>query len=435
MKRKNKKIWAVVIISVQLLLLFSAITGNANAWKNGATPSGKVTEAQILSWRAGGHYGTHDGIAEAALDAVKLDQQAQPWKVANDEGQPGTDLPFWDARRTVIFLIATEAPDMGKKQVSMTLNGKPVFGRKTSRRHNTWFHPVGAANSMRVRVNQMTNTLEGYVTDAELALQNGHCDLAAWYMGCVSHLIADLSNWGHTIHWEDVKKNWDPQYGYNMHDWQPPFINSKYNYYLTRMVTLVHTQVEEDVLKYTNARKPQLFDYPTGFRVSPAGIKHPREIALELAFNARFDKVATAAQINNGEVLTEGAFNALWMFHSSYTVNTMTDTHVYQKIESQTTLYTERVDELLDYGVKAVAAMIDYFGQKWNASPRICKGAKVDQKMEKVAIAREQMIGISMFIMMGIAMSFFSSIMMLQIKAAMKTKKEDNWLFPLGVPA
>jgi len=135
MKKKNAKIWVVIVVSVQFLVLCSVIT-NANAWKNGKQSTGTFNPYNpdaLVEWRSSGkYYGTHDWIAEAALDAIRQDQHAQQWK--DSEG-----LDFWNERRTVILLVGTEAPDMSSSQVKMTLNNMPVSGYKTVAKHNMHF--------------------------------------------------------------------------------------------------------------------------------------------------------------------------------------------------------------------------------------------------------------------------------------------------------
>lgn len=439
MKRKNVKIWTVVIISMQILLLCIVVT-NANAWKNGTTPSGHLTEATINTWRTGRHYGTHDGIAEAALTAVKVDTYAQPWKVNVEQQQ----VDFWDPRRINIFLIGTEVPDMARSALSITLNGITVHGQKTSRRHNIWFNrynPVSPGTSMKINIAQCLNLLNSYASKAEVALKDEDCDLAAFYMGVCSHFIADLSNWAHTISWGNLREVWDPAYDYNHLAWMPNYLNN--DVIFPNMVARLHSSFESNILTYTRVQWPEgLFSYPRNFRVSPNGIKNPREIAILLAFNTRFDRDITSAnQINGATIgLTEGPDNALWMFHHSYTVNEMSNDAVYKNVKKQNgndgMRYLERVDELLDDGVKAVAQLLDYFGQVWNTTDRQCKecGGLEKAPGQTMSISRALMVAIGLFVFMGVATAFASTIMITQLLSAMKQEKSEVKVITVPIP-
>lgn len=423
MSKKNVKIWVVLIISVQFLALVSGLT-NTNAWKNGVTPSGNVTEAYLSSWRVKGHYGTHDWIAESALIAVKQDGVA--WNKWKDKD----GLNFWTERRTVIFLIGTEEPDMDFNQLTITLNGKLLKGHKTAGRHHIRFRETWPpAYYMSIANADIMNQLNEYKNLAEQALRDGKCDLAAFYMGCVAHFIGDLSNFFHTIGTVDIRKNW----GWSWYNPHPPMWHAYDNEYTHRyMISRLHESLEGSVLLETKIRvKNGFFTYPENFDVSPGGVKNPLEIAIVTAFNTRWDTEANIDQALNPleSGILEGKCNAQWMFHHTYTINLAQKVYFYKNIRSQTDvegiMYRNRLQKSLTEGVKAVAGTLDYFGQLWNTeTSKTCIGCITEKPPEdSMKFSNKMMIGVSIFIFMGIAGAFFQTIMLTQIQSAIRKEK------------
>lgn len=417
----KKKIWIVIIISVQFLVLSSVMT-DAGAFLNGNIPTGTTFNpydpTELAAWRMGGeYYGTHDWIAEAGLDAVLQDSKAQKWK--DKDG-----VNFWNERRIIIFLIGTEAPDMGKSQLRMTVDGKTIYGFKSSSRHNIHFvgdiSIYGPKRRMKTSSTKVLPLIDNYETKAFTALKAGKCDLAAFYLGFIVHLISDLSSFLHVFDRYDVGVTW---LKYQEDQYQPNSFDE-----VTALLRDVHINYEKNLLKYTRNRGGNVFSYPKNFEVSPNGIKNLRQIATETAFNTRFDTSATVSQIN-GEIIpptiSEGPYNALWMFHHSFKFDSYISRINYVSIENQDLIYRNKVQEHLNNAVKSAAQVLNHFGLYWNTkTTRECKGCCVNKApAQGMSISKSLMIAVSMFMVISIVMSTFPILLAQQIKEIL-TEKE-----------
>ncbi len=122
-------------------------------------------------------YSTHDWVAEAALDALSS-VDAGNWQ--------------WLVDRKVIFLVGTEAPD--ESGVSMTLDGTAVTGFGDVTNHHVYYNTDGTTydDIAAIRVKLCGNL-------ADAAMDEQKRDLAAFYLGAMTHYISDLSVFAHVM--------------------------------------------------------------------------------------------------------------------------------------------------------------------------------------------------------------------------------------------
>ncbi len=157
------KLWSTTFLFA--LLMISSGVGvfrNAAAWSDGQY---SPDEDDI-------GYGTHDWIAEHALDMLP----------SNESG--------WLAANKKVFLLGTEAPE----NANITFGGKTGYG-DIQKHHNYYNGPFPRNcidDSASVRA-------EEEYKKAFACLRNGSYELAAWYAGAMSHYISDMGSWPHVI--------------------------------------------------------------------------------------------------------------------------------------------------------------------------------------------------------------------------------------------
>jgi hypothetical protein len=395
-KMKSKKWFSYAILTG--IMFFSSLMTNAFAWSNGHS-SGNFNPnnpEELVSWKKT-HYGTHDWIAEAALEAVLADNSAYSWYDTNG-------LPFWDNRRKIIFLVGTEAPDLRDKPnengyISTTLDGKQVGGDHTSSKHKVWFNPDNnprTEDSMREKNGMwLFDLIKTYTTNVRNALKNRKCDLAAFYMGHVVHVISDITNWAQV---SDVRTIWDKWSDYSTE--KRPFLSTLYS-----RLKGIHGSFERDVHYYTKEwnKRDEYFKYPIigkdGYN-NVGNINNPETLALTLAFETRFDTQITLVEYSAPTIplhIQEMTYNSIWMYHH-YSGRTKW---------GQNQQFVNRIQNELNRAVKASAKVLNYFGFIWNTeTERICDECGTDEQPENsISIARALMMGIGVIIFIGIAAS------------------------------
>lgn len=397
MKKIKAKIWVVIIISVEFLLFCSLIT-NAFAWSNSPTSGdfNPYNPEELATWKEQ-HYGTHDWIAEAALDAVLADKHAYSWK--DKDGKT-----FWDERRKIIFLAGTEAPDFGSSPsdsgyIRTTLDGVSVGGWKTSSKHKFLFIPdenPRTADSMRMREGYyMMDLIESYTVKVVNALKEGKCDLAAFYMGCVVHLVSDVTGWHHVINKNDIFNTWS--------DYSAELKPSLFT--IEQRLKDLHSRFERDVNYWTNDwnSREKYFYYPKvdtlGWNQVGGGLTPPDSLAFMLAFETRFECSITPAVYSQKPIPSTiqeiKTGNALWMYHN------------WKSRTGWTYTYKQQIQKELNRAVKFSAKALNHFGYKWNYfTDRECIDCGANKPPEKVMnISRQLMIAIGVMLALSITSS------------------------------
>jgi len=167
---KKVAVWAIFIFS---LLTYVGFIQSGTAWHNGSMANNQT------NYNYDSHYSTHDWVAEAALDAlVKVDPGNWNWLV----------------ERKSIFLVGTEAPD--SSDVSMTLDGTAVTGFHDMTYHHIYFNDD---NTIYNNEDDAGVRAKWCGDSADVAMDAQKRDLAAFYLGAMTHYIADLGSFAHVI--------------------------------------------------------------------------------------------------------------------------------------------------------------------------------------------------------------------------------------------
>jgi len=180
--KKQKKLLLVTIGTIIFIGMFLSID-IAHGWRNN-----HVNCSSPISWevyKKGDHYGTHDWIADFALEKLI------PYLVGNW-------IDFWTVERERIYLYATEGPDNGDI-FYITKSGQKISGEENVRRHH--IHWKGAPDDFsEERTGEPAAYWAGEMARRSIgALKTGECELAAFYLGQMTHYIADVSSIVHVI--------------------------------------------------------------------------------------------------------------------------------------------------------------------------------------------------------------------------------------------
>ncbi len=156
----------------------------ALAWDNGGKTRTKTRPA----------YGTHDWIAEQALQFLPLEERV-----------------LIETHRNA-YLLGTGAPD-NKSEAVKAVGKQLAQGYGDKRRHNNCYTEDG-----QILIDSWTGTPQDFASrraqeEAEkcrVALRQGNYELAAFYAGTTTHYISDLANWAHVISFYSLYPAEDP---------------------------------------------------------------------------------------------------------------------------------------------------------------------------------------------------------------------------------
>ena len=289
MKKKTKILLLYLTLPLLLLPIDSCF-----AWKNGSYAYTNIAYDYSTD------YGTHDWIAEAALDAL-VAAQASTWS--------------WLNERETIYLLGTEAPD--NSGISITLDGTAVTGFGDTTWHHIYYNEDGsiAANEddSGLRAKACGDLADSYIVDNKL-------DLAAFYLGAMTHYIADLSVFCHVAPNNVAPHNVD----FDLH----------------------HTDYESYVYTRTNAHdNREEFFKISSFSI---GSKTPYQAATENGWDTYKDPAPSEATTRDAKWLHDNFF-ASWA--SSY-ANRASESAIRQS-------YYNRVEDSLNNGIQACAAAMN----------------------------------------------------------------------------
>ncbi len=283
-----------------LMIPLNMISPNGTAWNNGDGGSGQSTFADnSTNYNYDYHYGTHDWIAHAALNALVSDNIVR-WQ--------------WLETRKWIYFVGTEAPDNSK--VNMTLDGDVIEGFGDTTWHHVYFNQDGTISNNEddsaLRAKSMGDLANARIND-------GKYDQAAFYLGAMTHYIADLSMFAHV-----AENNVAPHFrDFDTHH------STIEGYVQTR--TNDHTNMEE-------------FFQISSFSI---GSKKPYNSAKDLAWDTYNDST-------NGY-----AHNAVWLHDNHFTGWVQTyaarsgDTQMHQD-------YYDRIETNLNNAISACASAMNY---------------------------------------------------------------------------
>ncbi|MHA1272768.1 MAG: hypothetical protein ACTSQS_04975 [Promethearchaeota archaeon] len=281
---------------------------------------------QVLAWKNSSYaynnidysyeddYGTHDLLADAALQALLEDDESS-WTWLNDPN------------RKKIFLLGTEAPDNSK--VKVTLDGKEVEGFGDTTKHHIYFNQDGTISNNEddsaLRAKSCGDLADSYIEDNKF-------DLAAFYLGAMTHYIADMSIYAHV-----AENNVDPYYtDFDEH----------------------HSEVEAYVLSRTNNYQDMEEFFKIDDNIKIDSDLKPYDAAKNLAWNTFKDP-------NPSESITR---DAKWLNDNFFT--DWADKYEDRDDESATRqLYYDRIEENLNNAIEAIASAMAYVGGIKNATP------------------------------------------------------------------
>ncbi|RLI65275.1 MAG: hypothetical protein DRO88_04995, partial [Promethearchaeia archaeon] len=168
---KNKKIYFRIFLSMLLVLSNFALFRSVQGWKNGSYANNPA------DFDCNTDYGSHDWIADAILDYL-LEINANRWN--------------WLDERREIYYVGTEAPDNSK--VSFIADGQTLSGFGDTSLHHIYFYENGT-----VFENEDDSAIRAKLCAdwAEVSINEEKWDSAAFYLGALTHYIADMSMYAH----------------------------------------------------------------------------------------------------------------------------------------------------------------------------------------------------------------------------------------------
>ena len=174
--RHLNKFNSELILLVSLLLLITI--PSSKAWNNGDGGTGESTYAfDVDSYNFDYNYGTHDWIADLALETLSYNNSSI-WQ--------------WLRNNETTYFLGTEAPDNSK--IDIILNGTSITGFGDTTYHHIYFNTDGSIleDDAAVRAKWCGD-------HADVALSEGNLQVAAYYLGAMTHYIADMSMFAHVM--------------------------------------------------------------------------------------------------------------------------------------------------------------------------------------------------------------------------------------------
>ena len=165
-------------ILLLVAMLFLTIIPSSKAWNNGDGGTGESTFASdVDGYNFDYHYGTHDWIADLALETLS-NNDTSAWQ--------------WLRDYETIYYLGTEAPD--NSGIDITLNGTALTGFGDTTYHHIYFNADGSIleDDSAVRAKWCGD-------HADVALTEGNLQVAAYYLGAMTHYIADMSMFAHVM--------------------------------------------------------------------------------------------------------------------------------------------------------------------------------------------------------------------------------------------
>jgi len=290
MKIKTKISLLYLILPFLLIPLDSAF-----AWKNG------LYAYSDTAYDYSTDYGTHDWVAEAALEAL-IAAQSSTWS--------------WLNAREAIYLLGTEAPD--NSGISITLDGTAVSGMGDTTWHHIYYNEDGSVSANEedsaLRAKACGDLADSYIFDNKM-------DLAAYYLGAMTHYIADVSMFAHV-----APNNVAPH-------------NLNFDEH--------HSTIEGYVLTRTNdyTNKEEFFQI-SSFTI---GSKSPHQAAIGLGWDTYKDPSPSETTTRDAPWLHNNHFTGWVQTYSARSGDTATHQ-----------LYYSRIEENLNNAVQECAAAMNY---------------------------------------------------------------------------
>jgi len=299
-----RRVKKYLLITMMLSILMVSIS-SASAWKNGSYGYNR----EDYSYED--DYGTHDWIAEAALE-ILLTEAKDSWTWLADENLK------------IIYLLGTEAPD--NSQLKTTLDMDEVEGFGDTTKHHVYFDENDEIleDDSALRAKKCADLADVY-------LEENKREKAAFYLGAMTHYIADLAMYAHV-----AENNVDP-YNVDFDEW--------------------HSKVEGYVNSRTNDYEDQeeFFEIDDDFDIEE---KKAYDAATDLAWD-------TYADPDPSESITR---DAKWLHDNFFT--DWADNKEDREDESTTRqLYYDRIEESLNNAIKQIVLAMVYVGGAKDSLP------------------------------------------------------------------
>lgn len=244
-------------------------------------------------------FSSHDWVANEALDKL--------WGTNQTEWQ-------WLKIRKALFLVGTEAPD--NSAISMTLDGQIINGFGDTTHHHVYFNEHGTFydDSAALRAKSMGDL-------ADVAIDEGKFDAAAYYLGAMTHYIADMSVFAHV-----AENNVPPHLVYfdEYHSTYEGYIKTRTN---------EHSDQEE-------------FFKISSFTI---GSKKPYNACLDVAWDTYKDPTPSSATTRDAKWFHDNFFST---WKQTYATRA-DDTAAHQS-------YYDRVEETLNTAIQGCIDAINY---------------------------------------------------------------------------
>ncbi|MFO8017988.1 MAG: zinc dependent phospholipase C family protein [Promethearchaeia archaeon] len=301
--KKRKKYYTRFLIGALFTIIFLSNILYVNAWNNGSYAYNKTDYDYETD------YATHDWIAEHALDQLIKEDESN-WQWLNQ------------AEMKKIFLLGTEAPD--NSEVETTLDGEKIEGFGDRSKHHIYFYEDGE-----VLEDDAALLAKKWGNLADAHKEEGKKEQAAFYLGAMTHYIADMSMYAHI-----AQNNNDERYpGVDFDGWE---------------THEQHSKVEGRVGTRTNDYEDRDEFFELG-SIDIGKDKNPYDIAVDLAWE-------TYADESHG-----GAHDAKWL-HENFFSDWAANKDDRDNDNSTQQAYYDRTEVLLTEAVESIASAMAYIG-------------------------------------------------------------------------
>jgi hypothetical protein len=283
------------LITIMFVVLFLQGLPQSIAWKNGSYAN------TAIEYDTATDYGTHDWVADAALQGLRT-TNASKWQ--------------WLQDRLSIYLLGTEAPD--NPGINTNFDGTPVTGFGDTNHHHVYHNIDG---SIYYNEDDSAVRAKWCGDQADVALSEQKYDLAAYYLGAMTHYIADMGVYAH------VSPNNVPPY------------NVDFDTYHATYEDRVYTRSNN----YNN--KEEFFRIHSFTPGSAA----PFNVTIQLAWDTFADPNPTESVVRNVK----------WM-HDHFFSTWASDLADRATESANNQLYYDRVEQSLNNAIQAVAAALNF---------------------------------------------------------------------------